>query len=179
MGVMPLPGEEWRGVKGVERLYLVSSVGRVCSLRQKTRLGGGLMRCTPNDAGYPTVSIATVLGGKSRPQRVHRLMLLAFVGPPPRGAFACHTNGIRSDNRLENLRWGSQVENMADARRHGTFAVGAVCKNAKLSESDVIAIRASTENNRVLSEIYGVHRSHISSVRNGRWWKHIAAERTR
>lgn len=45
----------------------------------------------------------------------HRLVLEAFVGPPPPGADACHINGDYVDNRLENLRWGTRLENIGDS----------------------------------------------------------------
>jgi hypothetical protein len=49
-----------------------------------------------------------------------RIVLLALVGPPPEGLpFACHANGDPLDNRLENLYWGSYLDNAADASRHG------------------------------------------------------------
>lgn len=47
-------------------------------------------------------------------------MLTAFVGPCPPGMMARHRNGNPADNRVENLRWGTQSENMLDAVEHGT-----------------------------------------------------------
>lgn len=53
--------------------------------------------------------------------RVHRLVLLAFVGPPAtNSAEVCHIDGNPANNQLANLRWGSSSENKADQVRHGT-----------------------------------------------------------
>src|SRR5690606_17793610 len=58
-------------------------------------------------------------GSQSSPL-VHRLVLKAFDGPPPRGHEALHANGVRDDNRLENLSWGTHSENQLDQVDHGT-----------------------------------------------------------
>jgi hypothetical protein len=36
----------------------------------------------------------------------------------------CHTNGKASDNRLENLRWDTPANNVADRKKHGTYQWG-------------------------------------------------------
>jgi hypothetical protein len=61
-------------------------------------------------------------GPISRCVFVHRLVLEAFVGPMPPGAVSRHLNGDPTDNRIENLAYGSQSENQLDAIRHGTHS---------------------------------------------------------
>lgn len=51
---------------------------------------------------------------------VHRLVLMAFVGPCPSGMEACHNDGDPSNNSLSNLRWDTHKNNMADCIKHGT-----------------------------------------------------------
>lgn len=51
---------------------------------------------------------------------IHRLLLLVYIGPCPPGMECRHLNGNRSDNRLDNLCWGTRKENIQDAIRHGT-----------------------------------------------------------
>lgn len=51
--------------------------------------------------------------------RVHRLLAEAFIPNPDNLPCVLHYNDIRSDNRIENLRWGTQKENSADAIRNG------------------------------------------------------------
>jgi hypothetical protein len=68
---------------------------------------------------------------------VHRLVLLAWVGPPPAGTEACHNNGMADDNRLVNLRWGTRSENTRDMVSHGThdFARRTHCPRSHLLDT--------------------------------------------
>src|ERR1039458_78239 len=50
---------------------------------------------------------------------VHALLLVTFTGPRPEGMEALHGNDIGTDNRLDNLRWGTRTENSTDRRRNG------------------------------------------------------------
>lgn len=53
-------------------------------------------------------------------ERVHRLVLEAFIGPCPDGMVGCHTDGDPLNNRLDNLRWDTPSNNNRDKRAHGT-----------------------------------------------------------
>lgn len=123
--------EQWLPVVGYEGLYEVSDMGRVRSLdravwRDDARCRphyvtyrGREMRLSRQAHGY--VGVILWRDGKYRNVRVHRLVLEAFVGPCPRGMETLHGNGQRNDNRLANLRWGTQEENAEDRVRHGTL----------------------------------------------------------
>ena len=87
--------------------YEVSNLGRVKSF--KYRNSKILMQHRGKER-YLSVTLCE--GGEPKTLRVHRLVLLAFVGEPVSGYVADHINTITSDNRLENLRWVSQTENM-------------------------------------------------------------------
>ena len=61
--------------------------------------------------------------GEGSNQLVHRLVLMAFVGPCPTDMEGCHNNGDPADNRLDNLRWDTRAANIADQMRHGVHGV--------------------------------------------------------
>lgn len=108
---------------------------------------------------------------------VHVCVCEAFHGPRPSERHqVAHGNGDRTDNRPRNLRWATPKENQADSGKHGTRPIGERRWNAKLSESDVRAIRA-TANGRgsaaVLSKQYGVTNSTIWALLNGKSWNHL------
>lgn len=87
---------------------MVSDCGRVWSIRRKVLLPQN------RPQGYRAVSLA----GDRIPHKVHRLVLDAFVGPQP-DMVTRHLNGIRDDNRLTNLAWGTTSENQLDTITHG------------------------------------------------------------
>lgn len=69
-------------------------------------------------SGYRSVCMRRN-GNRRRNYYVHELVLFAFRGPRPTADHeACHGNGIRHDNRLSNLRWGTYADNADDRRRH-------------------------------------------------------------
>ena len=57
--------------------------------------------------------------GRKKEERVHRLVLEAFVGPLPDGMVTRHLDGNPLNNHISNLQYGSQSENGLDTVRHG------------------------------------------------------------
>lgn len=114
--------ESWLPIAGYEGTYEVSDLGRIRSLDRLDRLGrlrpGVVRKLQVDRDGY----LQFHTGGKPRRQlRVHRLVLMAFVGPPPvADSEALHGDGDPSNNALSNLRWGTRSENAVDAVLHGT-----------------------------------------------------------
>jgi hypothetical protein len=67
--------------------------------------------------GYARVSLATA-SGRYRTHKVHRLVLEAFVGPCPDGMECLHSpDATRTNNRLDNLRWGTHQDNVDEVER--------------------------------------------------------------
>jgi len=46
------------------------------------------------------------------------IILTAFHGPSGDKPCCCHWNGNPSDNRIDNLRWGTHLDNGRDRARH-------------------------------------------------------------
>ncbi|MFV8266502.1 NUMOD4 motif-containing HNH endonuclease [Mycolicibacterium peregrinum] len=115
--------EQWRPVIGFEGLYEVSDQGRVRSLGQFARgshgsqrfVRGRVLRPAPSKTGHLTVALGRGGGTKL----VHALVAEAFIGPRPAGMDVCHGNGVPSDNRVDNLRYGTRSENHFDRVAHG------------------------------------------------------------
>lgn len=112
-------------------------------------------------------------GANRRLLKVHRLVLLAFVGQPPQGkSQVCHKNNIASDNSLSNLRWGSRLDNGADQRIHGSQR-GSRNGRAKLTERDVAEIRKRIANGDTCYRIaldLGMRNGTIYKIKNGHLW---------
>jgi hypothetical protein len=157
--------EVWKPVVGYEGLYEVSNQGRVRSLRR-----GKVLSTTPNKhLGYVAYHLRRA--GAVQSVYAHSLVLETFVALRPSKDYqACHRNGDRADNRVENLRWGTRVENYEDARRHGTNSKGRRHGSAKLTEQDVLAIRADPRLHREIASAYGISRSRVSTIKSRKDW---------
>lgn len=118
---------EIRPIRGWDDCF-ISRDGRVWRNGKEKKLSIGKV-------GYKVVNFSK--NNKSNTFYLHRLLLDAFIGPCPDGCEALHANGDRLDNRLENLRWGTRAENVADALRHGTATVGSKNAQAKLRSHDI------------------------------------------
>lgn len=165
--------ERWLPVVGFERLYAVSSLGRVRSVSS-----GRVRKLSMRRSGYLEVTLCC--GGRMTFPRVHRLVLESFCRPAKPGEVCNHKNFVRDDNRIENLEWVTQQENCAHAAASGRVADvrGERHGSAKLTEKAVLEIRkraASGERKTVLAAEYGVCVSTIYGVcsRAKRIWTHI------
>lgn len=137
--------------------YFVDRAGNVFSNRR-----GQMRQLQPIVNGYGYLVVKVPVDGKFPAVGVHRLVLMAYVGPCPEGCETRHLNGIRTDNRLENLAWGTRLEQAADKKRHGTQASGP----QKLPSNRVKRIQQlyATGNytQDELAEMFGVSQSFIS-----------------
>jgi hypothetical protein len=101
-------------------------------------------------------------------------VLLAFVGPRPDGTEAAHEDGDPANNRLGNLSWKTPKANQSDRVKHGTANRGSRHGCAKLTEADVLALRAGELGTpKEAAERLGVDLVTIYNARNGKTWKHI------
>lgn len=88
---------------------MVSSYGRVMSLNFEGRCGPRILKGTINTSGYCVVDLYKQL----KPQKwlVHRLVAIAFIPNPDNKPMIDHIDTVRTNNRVENLRWCTLREN--------------------------------------------------------------------
>lgn len=115
----------WRAIPGVDN-YEASSEGQIRSLDRTITDSVGHVYFRPgkvlkpvNKAGYMFVSVK-FNDGPRKSTRAHQLVCRAFHGLPPDPRMDVrHLNGDSTDNRPENLAWGTRSQNMHDRVRHG------------------------------------------------------------
>jgi hypothetical protein len=152
----------WKKVSGFP--YEVSDDGQVRNLRTGYRTWG-----SRGHGGYRVVVLHRK-GGKWTTS-VHRLVLLTFVGEPPYPkAHGRHLNGDPTDNRLENLAWGTAQDNMDDKVRHGTQARGERHGRAKITAAQARAIFVDSRPQAVIAEEYDITQVLVSQIKLSKIW---------
>jgi hypothetical protein len=102
--------------------------------------------------------------------------LEAFIGPRPEGMEARHLDGCKTNNKLENLCWGTREDNEADNVKHGAIHMGSKICQSKLKESDIPVIRELLASGIPKAEIgrrYNVKSFPIYQIACGKTWRHV------
>lgn len=157
----------WKDIKGFEGLYQISSTGNVKSLRNDKILSPYMCK---NRYWYIVLSIHNIQTKKT----IHRLVAEAFLPNPQNKLQVNHKNGIRADNRVENLEWVTPSENNLHSyrvlHRKGAF-VGKYGKDNP-SSKPILQIK----DGKIIAEFYGcgeasrktgADQSHINSCCRG------------
>jgi hypothetical protein len=157
--------------------YATSTDGRVFCRPAVSRRGlprsGPAAKYTP-----PYRKCRVTQGGSTKLVSVHRFMLECWQGIQPRNVVVRHLDGKSLNNSLANLKYGTVKENVDDAFRHnGNYAEGSRNGRAKLTESDVLAIRsryeAGEEINSVAVDYPRVHKMSVFNAAKRITWAHI------
>jgi len=180
--------EKWADIIGYEGLYQVSSLGRVRSLdrrvlcrrgdykRYKSTRAGSVLSPGVASNDYLTVSLSS--GGEQKTRTVHSLVLESFVGNRPSKRHECrHLDGDRTNNKLNNLSWGTPEENGEDRKRHMAERAAGTLTKTKLSREEVLEIVGILKNKSygrpTYKEIgleFGVGASSIHNIDHGKSW---------
>lgn len=166
--------EIWKPVLGFETSYEVSNEGRLKTIKQgEGARAGRILRPSWNHRGY----VQYTLGKYGGRHTAHLLVLQAFVGPKPDGLEINHINGVKDDNRLENLEYVTKSENNLHLTRVLGKRRGESHGNAKITEDDVREIRrlaASGTSQYAIARQFGMTRPNIGYIVRRTAWSHVS-----
>ncbi len=173
----------WAPIEGWSGEYEISNDGRIKSLPKVRRINQGVRTTkerisiyTPGTSGNH-LSASLRRAGYRKLVPIHRLVALAFIPRVAGKNIVNHKNGVRFDNRVENLEWVTHSENLIHCWRvlgaKKPCVTGANNPRAILNETQVSQIRNEylTMTGPELAKKYGVSKGCISGVVSGRTWQ--------
>lgn len=166
--------EVWKDIPGFEGSYQASSLGNIRSLDRTVvqvgrwgrpfsrKLKGRVLR-PASSRRDPHLYVVLRHGAPGSP--VHQLVAAAFLGPCPDDCEIRHLDGDATNNRVENLRYGSRTENILDVYRQGR-----AWRKLTLDEIREIYVRAHNgETGSALAREYDVAPCTVSAIKVGRY----------
>ena len=176
--------EFWRTIENYEG-YQVSNLGNVKSLSKKLKCKKGvrttkekILKCKKSKQGYLSVQ----LKNKGKHFLVHRLVALSFIENKENKQQINHINGIKHDNKVENLEWCTQSENQIHAYKN-KLQVPSLHKRAcgerqglsKLKKEDVVFILKNYKRGMGIefSKLFNVSQTVILNIVNRKTWTHV------
>ena len=152
--------EIWKEVEGYNGVYFISNIGNVKSVDHycENRTGSGkqtgrTLKQQITRKGYSQVSLSN--SGKRFKTGAHRLVALTFIPNTENKPQVNHINGIKTDNRVENLEWCTNKENQIHAVKNGLTKCNKSEKhhNSKLTNIEVFEIRERIKKGETQSKI--------------------------
>lgn len=163
--------EVWKVIPGFE-YYEASNLGRIrrSSGTPKCRTAR-ILRPGTQKTGYLFLILS--MDSTAKTQRVHRLVMRAFVGPSD--LEVNHKNGIKADNRLVNLEYVTSSQNKIHSMKMGMMYIpsagqGEDHPNSKLTEAQVLDIRKAPGTHRNIAKQYGVSKTTVSFIKLKKSW---------
>ena len=171
-----LEREEWRDVIGYEGVYSVSNLGRVRRDLQVAGSQRGRILSGAWDAyGYPRACLCK--NDVRNTVKVHHLVAEVFIGPRPKDQTVNHKDGIKTNNRVGNLEYCTNIENLKHAVKIGLMKRFPGERNgmSKLTAEQVLEIRNAPTIRAAcdLAQSFGLNGHSAYGIRARRCWKHI------
>ena len=177
-------GEIWRPINDFENLYSISNLGRIRAEESVAMANLRLhkpvktIKSIFNGAtGYCFVCLHR--DGTTTQKYVHRLVAIAFIDNPQNKKYVNHKNGIKADNKVENLEWVTFSENIKHAFANNLVTQkGENNARAILTEKDVSKIKLLLKSHTA-DEVFKIlkwpkyKRSSIYNIKHGRIWKDV------
>jgi len=128
-----------------------------------------------NNRGY--LYVVLCLNGQRKLIRIHQIVAKIFISNPENYPLIRHLDDNKLNNKIENLAWGTDQDNVNDKIKNGNCLKGEKHNSSKLTEKQVIEIRKKyipiKYSTRKLAKEYNVHQMTIQHIINNKTWNHL------
>lgn len=177
--------EIWKDVVGFEDDFIVSNtgkvrtkkeflvrpIGKITRVQKNGHFGKDLVGKSLSSKGYPRVNLNGTV------YMVHRLVAKAFIPNPDNKPQVNHINGVKIDNRVENLEWVTNQENRDHAVKNNLQVCGEATCNARWTESDIREMRRMWKSGLYkqdeIADLFKTKQNAICGILNYKTWKHV------
>lgn len=162
--------ETWVDVPNYKGVYKINRNGDILSFAKKNKK---ILKPQVHYSGYKHITLG------SKHYTHHRLLAEIFIPNPDNKTQVNHKNGVKADNRLENLEWVTPSENVKHAYRNNLKSrpIGVSNFNNKLNEEEVVSIRSRYKTGKYtykkLAKLFSISEHNIKSIVLRKTWKHL------
>lgn len=159
--------EVWKDIINFENYYQISSSGNLKNVRT-----GRIKKWGNHTRGYLITTLCR--SGYNKSVSAHRLVAQAFIPNPKKKPCVNHKNGIKYDNKIENLEWCTHQENTDHAVRNKLVGEHKIKKRRKgadhplikLSTEEILYIRANHKiiKTSVLAKMFNISSSAVGNI---------------
>jgi hypothetical protein len=182
-GAVPIPGFVGYHINRVGLVWSAHRKGRVPSGARSPwldRLEWTLRQPWRDPEGYLHHTLVRDQAGTRQRIALHILVATTFLGPRPEGLVIAHLDGDKANNRVGNLAYVTQRENVEHKRDHGTMPCGDRSHLSRLTDhqcSRMLDCLGAGFSRREVAGAFGVTVSHVAALKTGRIRKHLTNQR--
>ncbi|HJZ23679.1 MAG TPA: NUMOD4 domain-containing protein [Candidatus Babeliales bacterium] len=174
--------EVWKDIIGYEGLYQVNNLGKIKTLSGfvrhnlygKMKVNEKIHKEYYTSRGYVRVNLRK--NNKLKTHHVHRLVALSFIPNPNNKYQINHINGIKIDNKVENLEWCTNEENRIHAISNNLIKKGELLPQSKLKNNDIMKIfefRNQGKTQREIAMLFNIGQQTVSRILLRKNWVHV------